>query len=607
MGIRLFKYGWQKITGVVLLVLTAILLAAALLINSILTPILSKKLKAAVLKGTDSLYHVNFSHAQLQVFKGKAVLQNIVLTPNIAVYNKMKALGTAPNILYRVRIKQLLLNDAHPINLLLKKELEVDLIKLSNPQIQLIKYGNKPDTAVKDKRTLYQKISKSLKLIHVGEITLDNINLIYSDNTGKKPAVTELKKINLKAIDLLIDSTTQTDKSRTLFCKDITTNLYNFSGTSAKGLYTYHITSATFSTQTARLKIAGMNLQPLNSKLFFDKTQSDRFTFRMNAIVLNHFDFDTYFKEQILDVSSATINKGAIDVYSNPNPALSTQNKLITFPHWMLRKLKLNLNIDTLDVKEVTVSYKQYNKKAKKAGMVWFSSTSGRFLNITNRKAIIQKNNVCTANLSTYLMGKGKLNVSFAFNLSDPNYNFSYIGHLGFLDMRAANIAVMPLGAVKIESGRANSLDFNFHGTQKASTGTVKFLYQDAKISLLKDKDSKDYQKKPVLSLLANSFIVKGNNPDDANSIPRLAKVIYVRPANIPFFETMWLTLLKGIKACAGVGKAKEQEAVKKPLTKKEERQQKRALKKARKEKEKEEKRYKKELEKKAKEAAKNN
>jgi hypothetical protein len=559
MAIKLFKHRWQNITLIVLSVLTIIALLGALLLNSILTPILSKKLKSAILKGTDSLYHVDFSKAELHIFRGKAVLYHITLKPDTAVYRKMKQRGTAPNNIFDIKIKRLLIDDAQPLKLFLNKKLDIGSITLNNPHIQLSKYPNKsPGTTSKDERTLYQKISRSLKLVHVGKIILNDINLIYKDNTGKVPAVSALKRMELKATDLLIDSATQTDSSRTLFCKNITTTLHNFSGTSAKGLYSYKVKFVTLSTQTARLKVTGINLQPLDPKSFFAKTRADRFAFRMDSLILNGFDFNTWFKQQILNVSRITMSNGAIGVYSNPNPPLYSSDRLITFPHYMLRNLKLHLNVDTLNVKGITVSYKQYNKKAKKAGMVWFTKTAGRFLNITNQKAKLIKNNICTANLTTYIMSKGKLDASFTFNLSNPDYSYSYTGHLGPMDMRAANIAAMPLGAVEITSGRATSLDFNIHSTQKTSTGTVKFLYQDGKISMLKDKSGKEYSKKPLLSFLANTFVVKHDNPDDGSTTPRIAKVIFVRPANFPFFETMWLTLLKGIKACAGVGKAEK-------------------------------------------------
>ena len=59
--------------------------------------------------------------------------------------------------------------------------------------------------------------------------------------------------MNLSATDLLIDSATQTDKSRLLYCRDIVAELNNYSGRSPNGLYTYKIKSLRLSTKTQSL------------------------------------------------------------------------------------------------------------------------------------------------------------------------------------------------------------------------------------------------------------------------------------------------------------------------------------------------------------------
>jgi hypothetical protein len=606
MAVQLFKQPWHKRVATGLIVLLVLILIPVLFIDTYLTPKLSEKLKEGIIKGTDSLYHISFSKVELHALKGEAVLYDITLQPDTAVYHKIQRSRSATDKLYQVKIKRLVITDAHPFQLLFKKELNIGLIDLVEPQIQLGKYStNSTDTSSKDNRTIYQKLSSSLKLIHVREIRLNNVNFTYKDNTGIKPAVSELKKMNLKAIDLLIDSATQTDTSRTLFCKDIITRLYNFSGKSVKDLYSYNIRSAMFSTRSARLMLTGIDLRPLPSKAFFIKTQTDRFNIHLNRAELNNFDFDTYRKKQEVDISSATLTNGWLEVFSNPNAPLSSGNKIVTFPHWLLRNIKTRLNVDTLNIRRIAVTYKEYNKKTSKTGAIWFTNTNGRLLNITNKKALLLKSNICTANLTTSFMSKGQLKVLFTFNLNDANYNYSYKGHLGAMEMKVINAAVMPLGLLKINSGTVNGLDFNIHSTQKTSAGWVKLLYNNLNITMLGD-GKKTYNQKPLLSLLANSLILKKNNPDEAGAAPRTANVVYIRPTNFPYFQTVWLTLLKGIKSCAGIGDKAKENKPQKLLTKKELKQQKKALKKAEKLKKKEEKAFKKKLEE-QREKAKNN
>ncbi|MES2266425.1 MAG: hypothetical protein V4520_06680 [Bacteroidota bacterium] len=590
------KTRWLKILLIVIGALVAIAIVAALCINSILAPKLSAKLKDAVMKGTDSLYTINYSDLDLNVLQGKAVLYDITFKADTAVYHQMKKRGAAPGKLYELHVKRLAISGAHAFELYFKKKLNIGRITLNSPEIAINKYLEKePDTAGKDNRTLYQKLSKSLKMINVGEILLTDINYKQRDYTGPKAALSELKEMDVKATDLLIDSATQTDTTRFMYCKDVTTQLKNYSSKSGDGLYTFKVKTVKLSTQTKKLTVRGVNLQPVEPTVFFKKSKSDRFTVRIDSVQFNNFDYITYQKDQSLDVKRMVMDNGFFEVYSNYNGKLPTTDRLVTFPNWAIRHaIKATVNIDTLDMKHFAVTYKQLNKGPMKTGAVMFNNISARFHNLTNDKAAIAKNNIATASLTSYFMGKGRLDLSFKFNLNDADYKYSYKGHLGPMDITAANPATMPLAMVKITSGRVKSLDFNFNSTQKTSTGTVNFLYNDLNVDVLRKDDEKGYSKKSIISVLANSIIIKHDNPDDGKTAPRTAKVVFIRPANFPFFKTVWLSLLNGIKACAGVGEANEKD--KKIDAEKLKKQQEERVKKAKEKKEEEDKKFKEKL-----------
>jgi hypothetical protein len=597
MALDFLKHRWQRILLVSVTALAALLLLLVLTIDHFLTPKLTDKLKSEVAKGTKGLYHINFSDAKINVLQGNAVLYDITFIPDTGVFNKMKKIGKAPKSLYELRVQRLVIADVHSFKLFFHKELNIGRITLDNPKIQLSKLSDKKESTDKKSQTPYQTISKSLKSIHVGEIDLNGIHLTYKDFTGKKPAVSILKKMNLKATDLLIDSATQNDTARTLLCKDITTELLNFMGKSATGLYTYKVKSIKLSTSTSRLWITGIDVVPLPAPAFFAKSTADRFTLHLDSVHFNHFDYQKYRKWQDLSVARVNTYGGLFEVYSNPNGLLAKTDRLVTFPNWAIRNaIKASVNVDTLDIKHLKVNYKEVNKKPMKTGLIAFTNVNARILNITNKKDLLKKNGICTAAITSYFMGKGKFNLSFTFNLTDPTYNYSYKGHLGPIDMTDANPAVMPLGLVKITSGKVKSLDFAVHSTQKTSTGKVSLLYNNLKFDILRA----DYTKNSLISLLANTVVVKHDNPDDGNTTPRTANVAFIRPASFPFFKTVWLTVLSGMKACAGVGEAQEQK-FKKQMTQGDKKEQEKMLKDAKKKKDQADKDFKEKLKQQAK------
>jgi uncharacterized protein YpmB len=74
MAVTLFKKRWHKITAIVLLVFTVLVLVAAVIANKYWSPILAKKVKSELIKSTDSLYMVDFSNAELHLLRGEVVI-----------------------------------------------------------------------------------------------------------------------------------------------------------------------------------------------------------------------------------------------------------------------------------------------------------------------------------------------------------------------------------------------------------------------------------------------------------------------------------------------------------------------------------------------------
>ena len=84
--------------------------SAAVFINKYWSPIVSEKLKEIVKNSTDGLYRINFKEAKLQIINGRITITNITLTVDSAVYRKMKLAHIAPNNLYSLRVKKLVIN-----------------------------------------------------------------------------------------------------------------------------------------------------------------------------------------------------------------------------------------------------------------------------------------------------------------------------------------------------------------------------------------------------------------------------------------------------------------------------------------------------------------
>lgn len=543
------------------LIITSLVLILAVFVNRYWSPILAQKVKSVVLTSSDSLYTADFSSAELHILRGEIILYNINLKPDTAVYNRRKLQHLAPNNLVNLHVRRLILSHIHPFKLYFQHKLDIGEIILTAPNLNVsYQLNHTKDTVVKDNRTPWQKIKKTLRSIYIGQIFLNDVQLKYSDYSGNKAEISELKEMNLSASNLLIDSATQTDRSRVLYCRDIVAELNNYTGKSPSGLYSYKMTHLKLSTLTSQLNIGGLVITPVNTEEFFNKSKKDKYTLRLDSLQLNHFDYLSYHKYRTFHASVMLIKNGTMALFNNPNTVKNKKtDKITSFPNVALSLLKTDFSVDTVLVKHININYSEFNKKSGETGTLVFNNTSGRFLNITNNKADLLKNHISTAGLTTYFMNRGKLSVQFTFDLTAKDAAYSYKGSLGPMDLEVVNPATMPLAMVKITSGSVKQLDFDIHGNNRIANGKVKLLYNDLKIKLLAKDTTFGLKRKVIESLYANIFIIKHNNPDKDGEPARSFNVSYPRPVSSAFFNSIWQTLLCGIKPSAGLDEKTEE------------------------------------------------
>ena len=159
-----------KWVGGILLVFVLLIGGAAVFLSAKWKPLLTDKIKTADYEGSDRLYKIDFKDIHLNLITGTAVLDSISLYPDSAVFVALKEIKKAPMHLFRIRLAHLKINRVGIMNAYFKKKVNVGSIILDNPSIDMVynKVPKQTDT-VKDQRTLYQQISKSLNLslIHI--------------------------------------------------------------------------------------------------------------------------------------------------------------------------------------------------------------------------------------------------------------------------------------------------------------------------------------------------------------------------------------------------------------------------------------------------------
>ncbi|UKT63469.1 hypothetical protein [Pedobacter mucosus] len=532
---------------------------AAIFINSKWKPLLTEKIKQGVYNGSQHLYNIDFKDLNINVLTGSIALHNVTLIPDHKVFDSLKVKHLAPAHLFKINLKKLQVSHVGLFNAYFKKQVEVGEIRLDKPSINMTlnKVYKEVDT-IKPEKTLYQQISQTFKLIHVKTIKVVDADFDYIKASEPKKAKNTLKHVDITIKDFLLDSLSNKDTTRFYYTKDVSFQVAGYKSQTKDKMYNMKIDTIRGASTTKNITLKGLKLTPKYPELTFArkyKTQKDRYNLDFKQIEFIGVDFILLNTDQKLKAKSLIVGPAKVEVFMSREslPSLNL-DKGKNFPHQALKRLDFPITIDVVKLKKVEVKYSEYNPASKKIGSVTFNAITGNILNVTNDSLALIKNNHALADFNTKLMGKSRLNLNIDFNLTDKNAAFTYGGSMNNFNMQLLNPLSKALGLVEIETGNIEHIDFKAVGNLRSASGNLHMQYHNLKVKLLSDNiNGKGTKEKGFLSFLANTILVKNENPEKGEA-QRTATMSNERINSASFFNLMWKTVFVGIKDIVGVG-----------------------------------------------------
>ncbi|MEO5910460.1 MAG: hypothetical protein ABIP95_06205 [Pelobium sp.] len=549
--------------GIVLVVATGIFIVGKYLQKN-WKPLLEEQLKKAVINSTDSLYKIEYKNIDVNPLNGNLKLVDFKLIPVMEVYEKLKVAKEAPDNLYELNVDELVIRNANAKDAVSTKKLNIAAIIIDHPQLKIIndrQAYNDTVKVVKEKKTPYQLIKNIFKELSIEQIKLKDVNFTFINRSNKVEKKTSLKNLNIDINDLLIDSLSSTDKSRVYYTKNVQINIDDYQIATPDSLYYVKMSNLNFSTLKNQLLLKDVKLEPRMGKVDFYKKVNyakDRFDLDFKNITIQDIDFDLFLKQQKLFAKKLSINEARVDVYNNNAYPKRRTDKTGKFPHQQLLKLALDMRIDELALKDVAISYSEYDAKSKKTGRIDFKNVGGTISNVTNDSSSLRKNAVMTAKVKTMVFGKAPLDLTLKFFMNSKIGAFEYSGVISAFDGRILNGIVKPLGMAEIESINITKLAFSAKANQNIATGITQFYYDNLNVNVLKRDDDGNLKNQGFVSTLANKFIINTQNPSKKGEFIT-GRIFYKRPSYASFFNFLWQSLFTGLKESVGVSREKEE------------------------------------------------
>lgn len=526
-------------------------------------PLLENQLKQAIINSSDSLYRIEYKNLDVNPINGNLRLVDFKLIPVMEVYEKLKLEEKAPDNIYRLEVDALIIKNANAKEAVSTKKLTVKDIIIDHPKL-IITNNRQPynDTVavVKKKKSPYDLIKDIFSELKINTIALKDVDFTFINESNKQPKQTSLRNLDITITDLLIDSLSSMDSTRVYYTKNVDINIKNYKIATPDSLYFLKVDRLNFSTNKNLLSLKNVTLKPRLSKAAFHKKvgiSKDRFDLIFNEILIKDMDFDLFLKQQKLYAKSLSINKAKVEVYNNNAYKKIRKDKTGKFPHQQLLKLALDIKIAKVNLKNVDISYSEYDRKSGKTGKIELKNTNGSIKNVANDARSLANNSVMRADLNTRIFGKAHLNLNINFYMSSKIGAFDYSGTIGSFDGRVINQIIKPLGMAEINSVNVQKLIFNIKANQNTARGTVKFYYTDLNVNVLKREEDGSLKKQGLVSTITNKFIIEKQNPNKKDEFT-VGRVLYTRPYYAGFFNFLWQSLFTGLKESVGVSREKE-------------------------------------------------
>lgn len=528
-------------------------------------PIVTRELKELVLNATDSLYHVEFSTVNTNYLLGNGSILDLRIIPDTAIFRKLIRLKRAPNNIYEVRLKKLTIWGFHPFTLFRERKLQINELLFDHPSVTMInqQFEFNEDRPPRPVKSPYAYISRIFKEVSVKRIDLRDVSLKYVNHNQELPETDSLNNLNITLKDWLIDAGSARDKSRFYLLKDVLIGLNDYQFATPDSLYHIKVNELSFKASTGRLHISQFGLVPRYSEMDFARRAGyarQRFHVAMSDINLDGIDLPRYVKKQELSAKEMNISNGFVSVFNNNALPIRGEARMGKFPHQLLQTVKAQLWIGRLNLNQVNISYAEFDRQTRQVGKITFNRTSGTLLNVTNEAKVKAKNPLMLARLETEMMGQGKLQVNFRFDLNARNGAFAYDGQLTGLHGRSLNQITKPLGMVQVKTGDVQQLRFKVRADESVARGEMSFAYTNLSIGLLKKVQGENrLARQGLVSMLANALVIHPDNPNAKGEFVHAAIDFKRNPGN-SFFSFVWQSLFQGIKYTVGLTPQKQAE-----------------------------------------------
>lgn len=511
------------------------------------------KIQQMVYDGSKRLYHVTIQDMETDLVESRVYLKNVKLNYDNKVLDSLHKLQQAPDDVIKASFATLQINGINLDDVLTRNTIDFKDVLVTAPDIDV--YHNRRSYNLqqrKDTISMYDRIMKNMDRISIGKVWIQKGN--FTSHNLKQNKRSQFKDVDLQLHNILLDSTTEFAKDRFLFSKNASLTLQNYTTKLKDDLYNVKIGKLVFTAPQNELQLSEVAFaSPYNREQFSKKVNKQQEQYKLNipSVTFDNINLWNFIQDEIFIANEMNVRDARLTVFldrSMPPP----DSKMGNFLQQMIMKLPMDIHVSKTMIQNMDLVYEEYNPVSQQTGKLHLDKVNLDIRDITNNAQRIREKKNTIVNARASFEGI-PVTAKFVFDLvKHKEGKFSANIQTGSFDGARLNGLAVPLGLVKIERGTVNELNMQMQGNNLQASGQFSMLYDDLKLSMYeKERGEKGLDKKGLISIIANAFVLKSDNPS-RNNEPRKPPVSFQRIPEAGFFNLVWKTMLNGILKTVG-------------------------------------------------------
>lgn len=540
-----YSTGRKILIGLVILILIAGV-AFQLFINRYLPPLVKDKLADLIVKGSDSLYRFEAGKFDVSFWGRSISFSNLRIQIDSARYDQLKAKKKLPVMTFELDLPAGNVNGVGIWGLIFNKKIDVNQIRFKEAQVKLARHYREPKDPDTTSVPLWKLIQPGIRSIRVGSAICKNLKVIYQNQDMSSDFRWQFDQCNAALSGILIDSSSAHDSSRLLFAKNIELSARNIKMKTPDGLYNLNASEVAYTSSGSAMDIKDFTFHPSMSDAAFIRHfgyQHEIYKLKMPVIKLKNFMLDQWVNYNYLSIGTIELLSPVIAVSMDRNARPNPNSKKGQYPNQLVQKAPFGINVRKLTAVDGTVTYTEKNNLNQLTGRLVFPAVRGAITNITNDREVLLRSATCVADVRSGVLNTGSLHAIFRFNMVDRAGAFSVNADIDKLNAEQLRPLAKAMTSTDLQSFNMHRLNYAIAGNQNSGTGKLRMKYDDMDILINQVEPDYSFDKKGLLSFLANRFVIYKENPMDDEE-ERVAENIAVqRDALKSFFNFIWKTL----------------------------------------------------------------